>query len=344
MAHPGSWLGLPDYGITENINNAIAKILGVQPAITPQGGSQLVLSPFSQSDRSQVSNAVQNSTYGSSGPTNFKGVTDTISPQNPLRPTGGGSGGNVVNPTNNIVSGGQNAADLAYRAAIGEANSIRDRGRQTFQNLLDSVNRFRDRSLEQKNTGDQQIVNTAAETLGSNAKTAQQLAGTANAQGRNLGLSSKVNLGQKILGNLEGTQGSTLATKGTNLSNNQNLYNQRLDQAQASENKANDYLKQVEDSASNVALGGVSNYANNLQAVVDRANALASLNPLNANGLSGYTPDFSGITNTLNGLVGSIPAVGAGAGNGTGGINAGNLFNDPTFQAYLKKNIGLYTG
>ncbi len=236
--------------------------------------------------------------------------------------------------TNNTSNLGTGAANLGLAAALANADAYQKTGQDTFQTLMDSVNAFRNRSLDLKNTGDQQITNTAAGDLGSNALTAQQLAGNVNQQGGNLGLGSKLRLGQNITGNLAKTQGSTLAAKDTNLSNNLNLYNSRQDQANTQEGQANTYLEGVNNGVNQIRSGGLTDYTGTLANIVAQAQQLAALSPLNSSGLSAMTPDFSGITNTLNSVLGTTGANNPANATGT---DATNLATNSTLSDYLKR-------
>lgn len=327
--HRGSWLGLPDLGVTE----AIGASRGVQQnPVTGGTGLANIIAGRSNPAPVQPTYVPRQSTPTNQSVLGANSGFDTVLNRATNPTSGGGNPG-----ATDGGSSGEDVARLAYNAALAQANALRERGRSTFNDLLASVSKFRDRSLDYKNTGEKEIFSNAANVLGSNAGTARDLAASANAQGRNLGLSSRINLGQKILGNLQGTQGSTLAARTQNLDENRNLYNTRIDQADAKEAEANQYLKSVEDAASNVAAGGLSDYSGALQNIVDRANALAAVNPLNSAGLSAFTPNLSGITNTLNGIISNN------AGPVTPGATdqGGNLYVDPTLTAYLKR-LGTY--
>lgn len=333
MANIGSWtiagLPTPDYGISE----ALARLLGrPQNNLVPD----VLQAPKLPTNNFQSVLGASTSSDPYAGAYSTPPIGPTYSGPQTKTPSGGS---NITAPTGQTGDNGQGVANLGLAAALANAQSYRDRGLQTFNDLIKSVNDFRNRASDLRSAGEQTITNQTADTLGSNAKTAQQLAGAANAQGRNLGLSSKVNLGQRLLGNLEGTQGNVLAKKGENLTANENLYQSRQDQANAQEAQANQYKQGIESGVNQIQAGGLADYTGALQAIQERANALASLNPLNAGGLSGYSPDFSGITNTLNSVIGSIPSV---TGSGANTNQAVNLVTDPTFQAYLRKYAGTY--
>lgn len=326
-AHRGSWLGLPDFGKTEELG----RTLGVQEnPVTGGTGLSNLIARVPNPGPVQPSQPVRQSTGG------FQSVLGTA--QNNLNTGSGGNMTRVTAPTTAVSTDlGPSAAELAYRSAIANAQGIRDRGLQTFNDLLASVNDFRTRAGTLKDTGNQEVINQSADTLGSNATTAQQLAGSANAQGRNLGLSSKLNLGQRILGNLQQTQGNTLARKGENLRENENLYQSRLSEADAKQSEAERYRQEIEDAANSVEAGGLSGYVGALDTLVNRANALSAINPLDSSGLTGYTPDMSGIVNTLNGLLGSTPTTTAAPDAG-----AGNLAISPSLADYFRRSRPLY--
>lgn len=203
---------------------------------------------------------------------------------------------------------GMQLALQAFEAGKNQARGIRDQGQRVLQTLLDSVNRFRDRSKEQFINAGQEIVNNSAQQLGSNARTKDELVGTARARGRALGLgdSSRFNTQNRIDANLASTQGSVLANRGENERSNRSIYDQRLDTAQGQENQANNYLGDINNYANQVESANVGNYAGALNSLLQRQQALQSLQPLNAGGLAQYQMDNSGITNTLNGLLGGI--------------------------------------
>lgn len=327
-AHRGSWASLPDFGKTEELG----RTLGVpeNPGTGGTGLSNIIAGvPNPSPTYTPPVQPVRQST------SNFSSVLGTANQ------TGGGGGSlpRVTAPVTPTAPAGPSPAELAFQSALANARSVRDRGLQTFNDILKSVNAFRDRSLNLRDTGNQEVINRAAENLGSNATTAQQLAASANAQGRNLGLSSRLNLGQRILGNLQQTQGNTLANRGENLRENENLYQSRLSEADQQEADANRYRQEVESEVNRLEAGGLSDYTSALQNIVDRANALASINPLNAAGLTNFVPDMSGIVNTLNTISSSVPTMSA----GNPGVNAGNLAISPTLAEYLRRGRGIYT-
>lgn len=234
------------------------------------------------------------------------GAKDTNNTTQTTTSGGGGSnGGNTSGTSNNSNNFGVDLAGRAFEAAKDQARSIRENGQNTFQSLLDQVSKFRDRAKELYTNSDQQITNTSADTLGSNARTAQELAGESRARARAVGLgdSSKFTTQNKVDANLAATQGNVLAKKGENQRANDVLLQTRNDQADTNTATANDYLKQINDYAGQVENAGVNNYGGALDNLLARANALSAINIPNAQGLSGYTPDMTGIINTLNGLI-----------------------------------------
>lgn len=195
----------------------------------------------------------------------------------------------------------------AWRSAIDQANRIRSSGKATFDDLIKSVTGFRERAKTQFGDAGQQITNTAGEMLGTNARSAEELAGQGRAQGRALGLgdSSKFNRQQKVNANLASTQGSVLANRGENERANRGVYDERLGQADAREAEANSYLRNINDSASGVEAAGVDNYGSALDNLIRYQQQLAAINPLNAGSLQQYSPNLSGIQNTLGNILGA---------------------------------------
>lgn len=195
----------------------------------------------------------------------------------------------------------------AWRSAIDQANRVRSSGKATFDELLKSVAGFRDRAKTQFTDAGQQITNTAGELLGTNARSADELSGLGRAQGRALGLgdSSRFNRQQKVNSNLAATQGSVLANRGENERANQGVYDERLGQADTQESTANQYLRQINDSAAAVESAGVQNYGSALSSILDRQRQIEALNPLQAGSLQQYSPNLSSVQNSLNGLLAS---------------------------------------
>lgn len=257
-----------------------------------------------------------------------------------VKDNGGGGGG----------GGGVDEAELARRARENRINSakaragqMRGEGQGIFDNILKAVGAFRERNTGLFNSAGQEITDNASEILGSNARTAQEASGDARARGRAFGLgdSSKFNLQNKVQGNLASTQGSTLATRGQQNRSNQNLYDERSDQAQDQENQANTYLKNVNEKAGVIERAGYDTadevYDNALNDIVNYQRQLAAINPVQAGGLTQYTPDFSGVRNTISGVLNGV----GGQGGGTQS-EFGNPVN-PTDVFSLLRKRGLVT-
>lgn len=251
-------------------------------------------------------------------------------------------------PTN---TGGVDEVALAEQARRNRINSykaqagnLRSQAQGSFDNILKQVNAFRDRSKTQWSNAGQEITNRASGILGSNARTAVEAAGDARARGRALGLgdSSKFNLQNKVQGNLASTQGATVARRGEEDRSNQNLFQERNDQAQGQENEANSYLKNAMDRATTVENTGYDAgeevFGNALNDIVNYQRQLAAIKPVQAEGLTQYAPNFSGITNTINGILS-----GMGGSRGTSEEDFGNPVN-PTDVFSLLKKRGLITG
>lgn len=240
-------------------------------------------------------------------------------------------------------------ADLALQAfnvARQQASDFRNRGQDTFNTILKSIQDFRDRSNTNFTNAGQEITDNSSNILGTNANNAQQLVGKSTGQARSLGLglSSRANLGQSILNNLGTTQGSVLAKTGEqNAANRADLAgNLATADTKASEN--NNYLQSVNDAANNVESAGVNNYGSALNGILNFQRSIAALNSSSAANL---TPDFSGIQNTLSGILGGngIPSTTtAGVSNPSTTASANPVTLNP-FDAILaeqrKKQQGL---
>lgn len=343
MPVQGTWFGLPDYGITEMLRELAGKTPSAQ--VTTNFNNPAVYQA-----RQQQSFAGNNLAVPA-----VKGVstqqTPTNNPQNfAIGGGGGGGGAGGGQPTGG--GSGISEQDLAaarrrsmidsYRA---QASNLRNEGQSTFDNILKAVNAFRDRSKEQFTNAGQEIVNRASGILGQNARDAAETEGEARARGRALGLgdSSKFNLQNKVAGNLAATQGNTIAKRGEEDRSNLALLNERNDQAQGQEDQANTYLKGVRDRASALENAGYDaadeTYSSALNDIVNYQRQLAAINPVNAQGLTQYAPNFSGITNTINGIL-------SGLGGGTGGSNPDDFANpvNPTNIFDILKKKGLVTG
>lgn len=273
------------------------------------------------------------------GDPNFIGPTK---PAGYVAPTGGTSGPGGAYPTSPSGGGGpsteEQLAMSRYNNDLSTARSIREQGQQTFQTLLDSINKFRDRAQTGFNNAGQQIVDTASSTLGSNARTGQELLGTSRAMGRAMGLgdSSKFNAQNKVLANLGGTQGNVLATKGQNDRANTLNLQANNDVANTNESNANTYLKGVNDNVSNLENTAATTYGGNLDNIIQYQRQLAALQPLSTANVTTTTPNFSNVSNTLNGLLGGL------VGGGTSGVSAdtaANAFTSPSDA--IRKLMGL---
>lgn len=267
-------------------------------------------------------------------------------------PLGGGGTQRLAAPTGGAPTGGGiDEAELARRArenrinsAKAQAGQLRGEAQGIFDTILQAVGKFRERNKSLFDTAGQEITNNASEILGSNARTAQEAAGSARARGRALGLgdSSKFNLQNKVQGNLASTQGSTIARRGEEERNNQNLFQERQDQAQNQENEANTYLRSANERAGVIERAGLNTadevYDNALNDIVNYQRQLAAINPVRAGGLTQYTPNFSGTANTINGVLNGV-----GGGRGVTEQDMGNPVN-PTDIFSLLRRRGLVQG
>jgi hypothetical protein len=278
--------------------------------------------------------------------------------------TRAGQGGPSGLPPANTNNNAGNEVDLAQRVndntmrqirdrfnqTKSEAESIRSQGMQTFNDLINSVKAFRTRAGDQYANAGQEITNRGSELLGSNARTAQETLGTSRALGRALGLgdSSKFNQQNRVIAGLGSMQGSTLARQGEQEASNRGVYDARLGQADDNEAEANRYRTGIENAASQLERQGLDTYGGDvgaasnafgqsLNSIIEYQRNLANLNPLNAGGLTTYQPDFTGITNTLNGVT---PTAGGTTGADAGG--ASNLEINPTLADYLRRRQGIY--
>ncbi len=345
MAVPGLWniggFNLPDFGLSERLG------IGPKNSAVALGGRPNPL----QTNTTVNNKAGYNGSYqtytpagGVLGSLERRNTTNVAGTPQSINYNGGGGGGGGGGQAPQGVSQGPSAEDLAYqawRSAIDQANRIRSSGKATFDDLIKSVTGFRDRAKTQFGDAGQQITNTSSEILGTNARSADELRGQVQSQGRALGLgdSSRFNRQNKVAANLASTQGSTLANRGENERANRGVYDERLGQADAKEGEANSYLRNINDSAAGVEAGGVQNYGNALNSLLNYQRQLAAVNPLQAGGLQQYAPNTAGIQNSLNSVLSaqagrSIP----------GGDMAANLASPTDYLSLLKQRQGLYQG
>lgn len=224
-----------------------------------------------------------------------------------------------------------------------QAGNLKSQAQGAFDNILKQVNAFRERNKTLFDNAGQEITNRASQILGQNARTAVESAGEARARARALGLgdSSKFSLQNKVQGNLASTQGNTLARRGEEERSNQNLFQERQDQAQGQENEANTYLRNALDRATTVENTGYDAaeevFSNSLNDIVNYQRQLAAINPVQAANLTQYTPNFSGIANTINSVLSGM------RGRGTTEQDFGNPVNPTDIYSLLRKR-GLVTG
>jgi len=256
------------------------------------------------------------------------GINQEVQQQQP------GSGQVLSATTQDTGSSGEDLAYQGWRAAIDQANRIRESGQATFDDLLRSVGAFRDRAGQQFTNAGQEIVNSSADSLASNARMGDSLATKATRRGRALGLgdSSKFRNQNEVEGNLAQTQGNVIARRGENERANQGLYDERLDQAQSNEDQANSYLRNINDSASEVEQQGALNYGGALDNLLQYQRQLSSLQAPSAGSIQQYSPDMSGIANTLNTLLSSMSQRPV-----QGGDMAANVAGPTNFMDILRK-------
>lgn len=326
----GTALGAPELGWSERANNNQPTInTGVTPQSKAAGLDTWKQVHFDQpKGGTQPLPPVQTATSG------YRSVAQTPGqPNQPSAPAGVDEVALAEQARRNRIN--------SYKA---QAGNIRSQAQGTFDNILKQVNAFRERAKTQWQDAGQEITNRASEILGSNARTARESAGEARARGRALGLgdSSKFSLQNKVSGNLASTQGNTIARRGEENRANQNLFQERNDQAQGQENEANTYLKNAMDKATAIENTGYDAgeevFANSLNDIVNYQRQLAAINPVQAGNLTQYAPNFSGIANTVNGILSNL-----GAGRGATEEDFGNPVN-PTSIFDILKRRGLVTG
>jgi hypothetical protein len=337
----GSW-GTPDYGLTELFG--YGNTSPYQNNQQVQGAQTQAPMTYGRSDTVGAGPRYNPVTYSS----NNGGVGNRPTPGPTPGPTGPSEFDLARQARDNRIASIRGMFDRTKD----QANSIRSQATNTFNDLLKAVTAFRERAGTQFNNAGQEITNTASGILGSNARTAQEALGTSRALGRSLGLgdSSKFNQQNKVIGNLAGTQGSTLAARGEQNRSNRLAYDERLGQAQSQEDEAGRYRTALEDQARQLEATGLGQFGDDtaaadnafgqsLNGIINYQRQLAQINPVQAAGLTQFNPDFGGITNTLNGIT---PTAGAGA---TGADpNAGaNPVYDPSILALLKRR-GTYAG
>ena len=230
-----------------------------------------------------------------------------VAPTSVPTDTGGGNpgGGNPGTPDTSGL--GSDLATRAWQAARQQAGDIRSSGQSTFNTIMQSIKDFRDRSLTGFNNAGQEITNTASELLGSNARTAQEIAGDTRAKGRAAGLgdSSKFLAQTKNNANLASTQGATMAKKGEQNRANSLTLDANTSTANTNEGNAQTYLKGIGDSANAVESGGVNNFGTALNNILNYQRSIEALKTgVGSTTPTAMTPNFSGIANTLSQILG----------------------------------------
>lgn len=250
---------------------------------------------------------------------------DQVEATDPYAQKGGGQtdggqtdGGQTIN-----TSGVNNA----FLDAIRQAQGFREGGMRTFNDIINSVGRFRQRSGELRDTADQQITNTFSDILANNARMGREAMTNSVRRGRAMGLgdSSKFRNQNQIQGRLNQTQGNAVAQRGENRLENTNMYNSRMDQAQGTEDQANTYRQGIEGTYSNLVGNANTNYQNAIATLQQLVGNMGNLRGLDSSGLTAMSPNTN-FTNTLNSVVGSA------GGNQTAGMEASNLAAPLTYE------------
>lgn len=342
MPVQGTWgIGkakLPDFGFTE----LLRELSGRAPSAERQTTFN---NPLVYQNKGISTAPVQNRSYATNTPNaSYADQGNVLGASTGGGGYGGGYGGGT-SPQDFADGGGGGVdelalAEMARRNRINsykaQASNLRNEGQGTFDNILAAIGKFRDRSKTLFSNAGQEITNRASDILGSNARTGNELEGETRARGRAMGLgdSSKFLNQGKLSAQLAATQGNTIARRGEEDRANSAQFQGRQDEAQGQENEANTYLKSVRDRAAGIEnLGydaGEEQYANSLNDIVNYQRQLAQINPVNAAGLTQYAPNFSGITNTLNGILG-------GGGQTAEAQDAGNPTNPTDIFALLKR-------
>ena len=342
LTHEGSW-GTPELGLTELISD----IRGI-PRDTTTGGSSNTAAvgnttPFTNNyvSTQYPTNAYANNLTGqATNPGQILGLADTSNndlldgqPQQQI-PNGSGDSGQGNDQQLAVMKW---LADLEN--AKRQAASYRESGRNTFNDLLAGIDAFRKRTGEQFENAGQEITNIFGDITGQNARLGQSARTQAIQQARRGGYgdSSRLGLLNQVTGNLAGMQGAATARRGENQAQNLALRGQRDDEAQGQENQANTYLKGVNESAGELERLGQQNagfdFGGMLNNIINYNRQLGSMQAPNTAGLAQYSPNFSGLTNTLNGVTNNL----------SGGLSsdsqnmAANLANPTTYQELLKR-------
>ena len=311
LSEMGYAAGLPGLGISEPFGTPYSpyqtpkNVYGNTSGLLAAGTGKAPSTSFTPSNRGL--------TVSSQG--DVKGISTNNNSNGPGAGYNYDSNGTKV--ATDVNRGGGNAdavalAEMARRnrinAAKSQAANLRSEGQSTFDNILKSINAFRERSNTLKTNAGQEIVNRASSILGSNARTGRELEGETRARGRALGLgdSSKFINQNKLASNLAATQGNTRARQGEEDRANSALFDERQDQAQTQEDNAGTYLKGINDRATTVENTGYDSgeeiFGNALNDIVNYQRTLATINP-NTAGLTQYSPDFSGITSKLSSVL-----------------------------------------
>lgn len=343
MAVKGLWniLGynLPDYGINEWLGIGPRNVAVTSPnafqAPLPYG-----LSPNMSQKTDMMSRASQLGGTNVQGPLN-QSTTQTVpnsysSPSPSPSPDQSNKSPELDLYTQQWLAGLENAKR--------QAQSLRSQGQNTFQRLIDAARGYSERAAELRDLGSQQITNTFNELAGGNARLGQDARQQAllRARAGGYGDSSKLGLLNQVTGNLAGMQGSALARKGENEALNLADYKAREAEAEQQRKAAQDYMTGIEEAAGELERQGIQNvgydYGQNLSGLAQRLQAMQAMNPLNAQSLTQYTPDYSGLTNTLNSLLSGLTA----QNRASGADQALTAVQPTTYQELLRRIRGTY--
>jgi len=360
MAVQGTWniggYNLPDRGYTEWLRSLLGKPLSAEvqttfnnPAVAQAvGGSAPAIKGASTTTQGPrpIGILKDGRTLWSDGT-----ITGTPTETPTGTSTGTSTGTPTGTPTETPTGTPTPELDLytqqwlaGLEAAKRQAQSLRNQGQNTFQRLIDAARGYSERAAELRDLGSQQITNTFNELAGGNARLGQDARQQAllRARAGGYGDSSKLGLLNQVTGNLAGMQGSALARKGENEALNLADYKAREAEAEQQRKAAQDYMTGIEEAAGELERQGIQNvgydYGLNLSGLAQRLQAMQAMNPLNAQSLTQYTPDYSGLTNTLNSLLGGLTA----QNRASGADQALTAVQPTTYQELLRRIRGTY--
>jgi len=197
-------------------------------------------------------------------------------------------------------------------AAQLEGGLLRNKGQDTFDNLMNYANDFSTRAKDLFTNSGQEITNTFSGIAGDTARLGQsartRAANAARAGG--YGDSSRLGLMNQVTGSLAGRQGQNMARRGENEMANLSDYNAKEATAETQRLGATNSLNTMNDYATDLERLGMKDatvdFASLLTGIRDSNSMLAGMNPLNPNALSSFAVDSGGIPTTLNALNDSL--------------------------------------